>query len=147
MATKGSCLNIMTSGSSIWNMTLITPSKAKYLPFLYYTSAGLQWITSCNLRSGCLPEKQYWLFPQDARRLNNGYYVLKFMNMHWWFQQSSKIHIVGLIVLTGLSGLSMRLVWCILYLLEQLLDRHICWKRMPHLIELIVYGLLIIMWI
>ena len=48
---------------------------------------------------------------------------------------------VGLIVLTDSSGLSNRLIRCILFLSEQLLDWHIWCERMLHLIELIAYDL------
>jgi hypothetical protein len=48
---------------------------------------------------------------------------------------------VGLIVLMGSSGLSNRLIKCILYLAEQLLDLHIWGKRIIlHQIESIAYG-------
>jgi len=87
---------------------------------------------SSNSRSDCPPEKRYQPYPQGARRLSNRYYVLKFKNMYWWFQQSTKIRMVGLIVLTGSSGLPNRLIWCIVYLLKQLSDQHNCYKRMLH---------------
>jgi len=65
------------------------------------------------------PGKQYWPFLSGARSLSNGYYVLNLKNTRWWFQRSTKIFMVGLIVLTGSSGLSNKRIWCILYLLEQ----------------------------
>jgi len=55
---KGSCLMLITSGSSIRKvkrMTSITPSKDEFIVFLYYTSAGLHRIRSSNVRSPCLP--------------------------------------------------------------------------------------------
>jgi len=121
MPTKGSCLNLITSGSSIRKvkrMTSITPSKHEFLLFLYYTSAGPHRITSSNFRSTCHLGKHYWPFLRGARWLNNGYYVLLLKNMRWWFQQSSKIFKVGLIVLTGSSGLSNKWIRCILYPLD-----------------------------
>jgi len=144
MPTKGSCLNIIRSGSNIWTVTSITPSKAE---FLYYTLAGLHWIISCTFRSACPPERRYWPFLIGARCLNNEYYVLKLKNIWWKSQQSTMIRIVRLVVLMGSSGLSNRLIRCILYLSEQLLDRHIWCKRMPHQRESIAYGLQIILWI
>ena len=79
---------------------------------------------------------------RGARRPNNGNYVLNLKNMLWWFQQSTKICMVGLVVLTGSSGLSNRLIRCILYLSEQLLDLHIwCGSILLHQIESIAYGL------
>lgn len=50
----------------------------------------------------------------------------------------------GLIVFTGSSGFSNRLIRCILYLLWQLVDWHIGGERMLHQIKLIGYGVLII---
>jgi hypothetical protein len=147
MPTKGSCLNIIWSGSNIQTVTSITPSNAKFFLFLYYTLAGLRHIRCSNFRSACPLEQQYLPFLNGAWRLNNGHYVLKFKNLQWWFQQSTKIRMVGLIVLTGSSGLSNRLIWCILFLWEQLLDRHIWWERMLHQIGSIAYGLQITMWI
>ena len=142
MPTKGSCLNLITSGSNIRTVTLITPSKAELLLLLYYSSAGLHWIRSSNFRSACLLENRYPPSLRGARRPNNGYYVLNLKNMRWWFQQSTKIRMVGLTVLTGSSGLSNRLIRCILYLSEQLLDLHIwCERIMLHQIESITYGL------
>jgi len=148
MPTKGSCLKLMRSGSSIHKvrrMTLITPSKVEFLVFLYYTSAGLLRIRSFNSRSTCQPGKHYWPFTRGARRLNNGYYVLKLKNTQWWFQHSSMILMVGLIVLMCSSRISNKWTRCILYLLERLLDQPIsCW-RMLHWAASIAYGLYIIM--
>jgi len=76
MPTKGSCLKLIPSGFSICKvkrMTLITPSKNRFLLFLYYTSAGLHQIKSSNFRSTCKSGKEYWPFLRGARRLNNGY--------------------------------------------------------------------------
>ena len=68
--------------------------------------------------------------------------------MRWWFQQSTKIRMVGLIMLMGSSGLSNRLIRCILYLSEQFLYLHIrCERVMLHQLESIAYGLQIIIWI
>jgi len=143
MPTKGSCLKLITSGSSICKvkrMTSTTASKDEFLVFLYYTAAGLHQIRSSNIRSACQPGKQNQPFLRSARRLNDGYYILKLKNTQWWFQQSSKIFIVGLIVLTGSSGSSNRRIKCILYALEQYLDWHIwCW-RMLHRAALLAYG-------
>jgi len=142
MPTKGSCLNIITSGSNIWTATSITPSKAEFILFLYYTSAGLHRIRSSNFRSVCPPENRYPPSLRGARRPNNGYHVLNLKNMQWRFQQSTKIHMVGLTVFTGSSGLSNRLIRCISYLSEQLLDLHIwCERIMLQQIESIAYGL------
>jgi len=133
MPTKGSYLKLITSGSSIRKvkgMTSITPSKDEFLSFLDYTSDGCYRIRSSNFSSACRPGTQYWHFLRVAKRLNNGYYILKFKNTQWWFQQSSKIVIVGLIVLTGSSGLSNRQIWCIIYPFKRLLDQHIWCGRM-----------------
>jgi len=146
MPTKGSCLNLITSGSNIRTVTSITPSKAEFVLFLYYTLAGLHQIRSSNFGSTCPSETRYQPVLKGVGRLNDVYYVLKFRNIQWWFEQRTKIHMVGLIVLTGSSRLSNRLIWCILFLSEQLLDRHIWCERMLHQIGLIAYGLEIIMW-
>lgn len=119
-------------------VTLITPSKAEFILFLYHALAGLCKIRSSNLRSLCLCEIQYWPFPPGAWRLNNGYWVLRFKNMQWWFQQCTMICLVELIVQKDSSGLSNRLIRRILYLLEQLFDRHICYKRMLYQLGSIV---------
>ena len=147
MPTKGSCLNIITSGHNIRTVTSITLSKAEFLLFLYYTSAGPHQIRSSSLSSPCPLDKWYRPVLRGARRLNNGYYILKLKNMRWWFYHSTKINIVCLIVLTGSSGLSNRLIRPILKLLEQLLDQHIWSESMLHQTETIVYGLEILMWI
>jgi len=141
MATKGSCLNLITAGSIIQTVTLITPSKAMFLVFLDYTLAGLHWIKSSCFRSAWPSEKWCGPFLWGARRLSNGYYFLKHKNMGWWCQQDTKIRIVGLIVSTLSSGLSNTLIWCILYLSEQLLAWHIWWEGMLHQIESTAYGL------
>jgi hypothetical protein len=85
-------------------MTSITPSKVEFIVFLYYTSAGLPRIRSSNFRRACQPAKQYRRFPRGAKRPNNGYYVLKLKNTQWSFQQSTKIFMVVLIVLTVHPG-------------------------------------------
>jgi len=139
--TKGSCLNLMISGSIIWKVTLISPSNAEFLLVQHHTVAGLHLISSSNFRSTFLPEKRYWHCLRGARRLNTGYFILKLKIMQWWFQQSTKIGMVGPIVLTGSSGLSKRLIWCILFLSEQLLDWHTGCESMLHQIESIAYGL------
>jgi hypothetical protein len=100
-----------------------------------------------NFGSLCLPEKRYQPFLQGGSTLNNRYFVLKLRNVRWRFQQSTKIRMVRLIVLTGSSGLSNSVIRCILYLLEHWLNQHICCERILHLIQSIVYGLYIIMWI
>jgi len=95
-------LVIMPESHNIWvqytEVTIITPSKAEFLFFLYYTVAGLGQIISSNVRSTVPQEKWYWTFQQGARTLNNGYYILKFENMQWWFQQCTNIYMVGLVV-------------------------------------------------
>jgi len=141
MPTKGSCLNLITSGSNIRKLTSIKPSNAVSLLFLYYTWAGLNRITSSDSRSACHQEKWYRPFLRGVRRPNNGYCILKLKNLRSWFQHSSNIHMVGLIVLTCSCGLSNRLIRCIMYLSEQVLDRPITCERMLHLIESIAYGL------
>jgi hypothetical protein len=83
MPTKGSCLNLITSGFNIPKVTSITPSKAEFLLFLYYTVGGFHRIRSSNDRSACPPGKRYLPFLHGARRLSNGYYILKFKNMQW----------------------------------------------------------------
>jgi len=146
MPTNQLYLNLITSRSNIWKVTLIImPSTAGFNLFLYYTFAGLRWIRSCNLWSTCSPEKWYLPFLNTARRLSNGYYILKFKNMQWWFQQSTQIRVVGLIVLTGSSGLPYRVIHYIMFLSEQLLDRHMWCERMLHQIGSLAYGLSIIM--
>jgi len=147
MPTKGSCLNLITSGSSIQKVTSITPSKAQFLLVLYYTLAGYCLIRSSNVRSISPSNIQPRSLLNGARRFNHWYYVLKFNNMQWWFHQSAKIRMVGLLVLMGSSRLSNWLSCCILCLLEQLLNRHIWCERMLHQIRSIPYGLQIIMWI
>ena len=142
MPTNGSCMNLITSRSTIRTVTSITPFKAEFLPFLEYTPAGLHRIRSSNPRISCPPEKQYRPSLSGARRPINGYYVLNLKNMRWWFQQCRRIRMVGLILLMGSSGLSNGLIRCILYLSEQLFDQHICCERiMLHQIESIAYGL------
>jgi hypothetical protein len=83
MQTKGSYLNLITSGSNIRKVTLIIPSKAEFLLFHYYTLAGLCRIRSSNFRNTCPPEKRYLPCLNSARRLSNEYYVLNFKNMQW----------------------------------------------------------------
>jgi len=139
--SKGSRLNLLTSGSNIQTVTSITPSKAKFLLFLYCTVPGLNWIRSFNVRSICQPEKRYWPELNWPRWLNNGYYMLKLEKMRWWFQQSTMIRNFGLIDFMDSSRFSNRLVRCILYLSEQLWDWHIWFERMLHQIESIAYGL------
>jgi len=122
MPTKGSCLKLITSWSSIRRvkrMTSITTSKDEFHLFLYYTSVGLHQIRSSNFSSGCQPTTQYWTFRRGARILSYGYCILKLKNTRWWFQQSTKIFMVGLIVLTGASRLSNRRIRCILYPLDR----------------------------
>jgi len=138
---RGSCLNHITCGSNIRKVASITPSKAMFLLLLYYTLARLHRIRSSNFRTACPPEKWYRPCLKGARKVNNRYYILKLKNMRWWSRQSTKIHMVGLIVLTSSSGLSNRLMRCILYLSKQLLHRHISCERMLHLTESIAYGL------
>jgi len=148
MPTKGSCLKLITSGSSIGKvkrMTSITPSKDEFLLFLDSTSAGVHRIRPFNFRSACPPGKYYGPFLTCARRRNNGYYILKLKNTRWWFRHSTKIVMVGLIVLTGSSGLSNKRIWYILYLLEQLLDLRNWCRRMLRRAASIAYGLSIIM--
>jgi hypothetical protein len=43
---------------SKWTVTSITPSKAEFLLFLYYTSDGLHGMSSSNFGSSCLPENR-----------------------------------------------------------------------------------------
>jgi len=150
MPAKGLCLNLITSGSNIWNMEgmiLITPFKTEFLHFLYYSSTGLHRIRSSNFRSACQPEIHYQPFWKDARRFNSGYDVHKLKNMWCWLQQNTKIYTFGLIVLMGSSKLSNRLIRCILYPSEQSLNWYILSERMLHQIELIVYALNAIKWI
>jgi len=90
MPTNGSCINLIRSGSNIRTVTSITPSKAVFLFFKYYTSAGLHRIRSSNFRSSCPPEKHYWPFLPGARRLNNESSILNLNNMWRWFQTKSK---------------------------------------------------------
>jgi len=144
MPTKGLWLKLRTSRSSICIMqrkSLITPSKDEFLFFLYYTSAGLSQIRFSNFRSANQAGKKYQPFLWGARRLNNRYYVLRLKNMWCSVQQSTQICIVGLIVLMCLSGLSSRLIRCILYLLNQFLNQHIWVGRMLHQAASIAYGL------
>jgi len=109
--------------------------------FQYYTSAGLLRIRSSNLRSPCPLEIPYWSSLSGAKWLNNEYYILKLKNMQWWFEYSTTICMVGLIVLTGSSGLSNSLIRYILFLLEKLLNWHIWCKKMLHQLQSIAYGL------
>jgi hypothetical protein len=81
MATKKSCLNLITAGCNIWTVTSVTPSNAEFLLLLYYTSAGLHQIISSNFRSTCPPEEQYPPSVRGGRRPNNEYYVLNLKNM------------------------------------------------------------------
>jgi len=144
MPTKESCLNRSTSGSNIWIvkwMTLISPSKAEFLLFLYYTSAGLHPIRSCDFSSAYRLETRYRFIQSGARWPSNGYWILKLKNIQWWFHRTKQIYMIVLIGFTGLSGLSNRLRWCNLYLSLQLLNRCIWCMRMLHQIESIVYGL------
>ena len=127
MPTKGSYLNLITSGSNIWTFTSITPSITMLLLFQYYTLAELHGITSSNFRSACPLENHYQPFQRGVRILNNIYYVLKLRNMRWWFQQRTKIHMVGLIVLMSSFRYSNTLIQCILFQLEQLFERQIWW--------------------
>jgi hypothetical protein len=142
MPTKRSCLNVITAGSNIWTVTLITLSNTEFRLFLYYSSAGLHRIRSSNFWSVSPPENPYPRSLRGARRPINGYYDLNLKNMRWWFLQSTKIRMVGLIVLMRSFGLSNRLIRCILYLSEQLFNLHIWSERiMLHQIESIAYGL------
>jgi len=122
MPNKGSCLKLIISGSNIRKvkrMTSIAPCNDELHLFLSYTSAGLHRIRSFNFRSSCQPAKQYRHFLRGAKRPNNGYHILKLKNTWWWFQQKSKMFMVGLIVLTGSSGWSNRPIKSLLYPLEQ----------------------------
>ena len=141
MSTKGSCLNLITSVANIQKVSSITPSKAEFHLFLYYTPSGLHQMRSSNFRSACLPETRYQTFLRGARILNNEYSVLNLKNMQWRFQQCTKIRIFGLIVLSGSSGLVNRLIWSILNLLEGLLDDYILCEKMLLQIKSIAYGL------
>jgi len=144
MPTKRSCLKLITSGFStrkVQRMTSITSSEDEFLLFVYYTSAGLHRIWSSNFKSACELGKQYRPFLRGAQRLNNGYYILTFKNMQRWFELSSKIFMVGLIVLTGASRLSNRQIRCILYLFEQQLDQHSWCGWMWQQAASIAYGL------
>ena len=77
-------------------------------PVLYFCWTPLNQILQFQRR---LPAGNMILtFSKGARELNNGYYVLKVNNIWWGFQQSTKIRMVGLIVLTGSSRLSNRLI-------------------------------------
>jgi len=70
MPTKGSCLKLLTSGSSkckVKRMTLITPSKIEFLVFPYYTSAGLRRIRSSNFRNSCQPGKAILTFSKRCK--------------------------------------------------------------------------------
>jgi hypothetical protein len=125
MPTKWSYNNLITCGSNIRKVTLITPSQADFFLFMYYTFAELYRIISCIFRSACQREKRHWPGVLGASRINNGYYVLTFENIDCCVLPSTTLHIVELIVLTGQSGLWNRLIWSILYLLEQLLDQYI----------------------
>jgi len=147
MPNYGSCLNLITSGSNIWKVTSITPFKAELRRFLCNSLAGLHRIGSSNLTRGIPLEESYEPFLRCARWLKKGYYVLKLKNMQWWFQQCTKTRMVGLIVLKCPSWLSIRLIWCILYLSEQFLDWQILCETMLHWIESISYSLYLIMWI
>jgi len=71
---------------------------------VYYTSAGIYWIRSSNFRSSCQLGRLYRPFQRRESRLNSGYYIPQFKNMWWWFQKSTKIIMVGLIVQMGSSG-------------------------------------------
>jgi hypothetical protein len=148
MPTKGSCLKLITSGFRISKVKRITskiPSKDKFLLFLYYTSAGLHCIRSCNFTSIFRPGKIHHPFPRGARTHNNGYYVFKLNNTRWWFQLTTKIFVVGLIVLMGSSWLSNRWIRCIVYILQQQWDHNIWCVRILQCKALIAYGLWIIM--
>jgi len=87
MPTKGSCLNLITSGSKIQTVTSKKLSRAEFLLLQDYTSPGLHQIRSSNVRSSCPPESRYQLIPSGATRLTNGYYVLNLKNVWWWFQK------------------------------------------------------------
>jgi len=132
MPIKWSCQNLITSGSNLRTVTLITPSKAEFHLFLYYTLDGHYWISSSNFRSAYPPDKRYRPFLGGATWVMKGYYVLKLKNMRWWVQQSTKICMVGLIVLMSSSRLKNRLIRCLLHQSEQLLDRHIWCSRGLH---------------
>src|SRR5882757_2334639 len=68
MPTKGSCLNLITFGSNIRTVTSITPSKAEFLLFLYYTSAGLHQIRSSNFTSACPLENPISTFSKRCKK-------------------------------------------------------------------------------
>jgi len=144
MPTKGSCLKLTTSGSSVRTlkrMTSITLSKDQFLLFGCYTSAGLPWNKSSNFRSARQPGYKHWPFLRGPRTLNNGYYILKLKNTRWSFQWSIKTYMVGLIGLTGSSGLSNRWIRFVLYLLDQYLGQHMWCGRRLHWVAMIAYGL------
>ena len=110
------------------------------LPILYPSWTAPNQIL--QIREPLSARKSISTLSRRCKKTHNGYYVLNLKNMRWWFQQSTEISMVGLILLTGSSGLSNRLIRCILYLSEQLLDLHIwCGRIMPQLIQLIVYCL------
>jgi len=144
-------LEIMTYSDSIWiKYTKCDPNNTidgQVTSLQDYTLAGLPGIRPSNFCSAYWPDTQCWPFPRGVRRLINGYYILKLKNMRWWVQQSPKICIVGLAVLTSSSRCSNWVICCILFLSEQLLDQYIQSKRMVHQTEVIAYGLEIIKWI
>ena len=141
MPFTGSGLNLITFSSDMWKANLMTASKAELLLFWYFTSVGHQRMRCSEFRSSLVPGTHYRAFLRGARRLNDGYYIFKLKKMQRRFQQCSKICMVGLIVLTGSSGLSNRLIWCIQYLSELLLDQQIWCEWMLHQIGSIAYGL------
>jgi len=65
MPTKGLCLNLKTAGSCVLKvrrMTVMTPSKAYVIHFLYHTVSGLYKIGFSILRSTCQKEKLHCTF-------------------------------------------------------------------------------------
>jgi hypothetical protein len=55
----------------------------EFLHFLYCTSLGLHRIRSSIFRSVSQLGSHYQPFVSCARRLNNGYYILKLKNTQW----------------------------------------------------------------
>jgi len=147
MRMKGLCLNFKTCGSNIQKVTLITPSKVKFHLIQYYIITELHPIRQSYFSSPGPPDIPSCPFLKGVWRFKSGYFILKPKIIQLWFRQCTQIGIVGLMVLAGSAGLSNRVIRCIVYLLHQLLYKHIWCERMLYQIQSLVYGLSIILWI
>jgi len=140
------CLNLITPGSKIHQVTSITPSSADFLYFLYFTWAAYHLIGSLIFRYASQLAKQEQLFLNGTHWSNNVYYIVMRMFMQSQLQRILFTNNTGLNVLTGIPRLSNKPEGCILSPLKQLCKWDTLSESMLNQTELISDGLLIILW-